>query len=89
MLKLSGNVYTYSYRNVELEGESASIAFRPKIGARTYVTKNIDVSLSAGYFIAQEKSFTVPSVPDLSVKVPMNGWTLFASANFHFPVKFW
>jgi len=89
LLKASGNIYTYSYRNLELQDETASIAFRPKIGARTYVTKNIDVSLSAGYFIAQEKSFNVPSVPDLEIKLPLNGWTFFASANFHFPVKFW
>lgn len=89
LLQTWGNIYTYSYRNIDLKDGTASIAFRPKIGVRTDVTNNIDVSLNVGYFIAKEKSYNVPSVPDLKVNVPLNGWTFFASAKFHFPIKMW
>jgi hypothetical protein len=89
MYKLSGSIYTYSYREIDLSELSANIAYRPRIGARTFVSDRMVVYLNAGYFFVQDFSTEVPANLPYEIKIPLSGWTLNVGVNYHLPIKLW
>ena len=86
MVNLSGNIYTYSYRNLDLSGISPNIAFRFLLGARLFLMNQLAGYLKAGYFKAQDFTISVPAEIEYNVILPLSGWTIMAGASFYIPI---
>ena len=86
MTKLSGNIYTHSYRNLELDNLSSNIAFRILVGARLFFMKRLAAFLKVGYMGVQDYNITVPAEPEYQLILPLSGWTLLAGASFYISI---
>jgi hypothetical protein len=86
LLNLSGNLYTYSYRNITLDPLSAHIAGRILTGADIPLMKQLIAYLKAGYFFAQKFVVTVPAECSYDISIPLNGWTIIAGFSFYIPI---
>jgi hypothetical protein len=89
LIKISGNLYSYSYREVRLEDLSPNIAFRPILGIRTFIIERLGIYLKAAYLITQEQSVPIPEVENTAINIPLNGLTVFAGINFNVPLNLW
>jgi len=77
LLNVTGNLYTYSYRDIALDGLKPNIAGRILIGARTFLMSHFDAYLKTGYFFAQSFKLTVPAVQrPYDINLPLGGWMI-------------
>ena len=74
LLNVTGNLYTYSYRDIVLDGLKPNIAGRILLGARTFLMNHFDVYLKTGYFFAQSFKLTVPAQRPYDINLPLGGW---------------
>jgi hypothetical protein len=86
LVNLSGNIYTYSYRNIDIGGITPNIGFRLSIGARLFFMKQMAGSLKLGYFKVQDFNVPVPAEIEYNVTIPVSGWTVIAGVSFHMPI---
>ena len=86
LLNLSGNLYTYSYRNLSLDEISANMAGRILIGAHTFIMTRLDAYLKIGYFFSQQFKLTVPAGRPYDINLPLHGWTILGGVSFYIPI---
>jgi len=86
MVSLDGNIYTYSYRDIDLSGSSPNIGFRVLFGVRLFFMKQLAAYLKTGYFKVQDFVITVPAETEYDVTLPLGGWTIILGASFHIPI---
>jgi hypothetical protein len=86
LLNLSGNLYTYSYRNLSLDDVEANIAGRMMIGVHTFLKPQLAVYLKTGYFFAQKFVVNVPAATVYQISIPLNGWTVLGGFSFYIPI---
>ena len=83
LLYLSGNLYTYSYRYIDLDGTSAQVAGRILIGARTFIMKQVDIFIKTGYLFAKPFKLSVPAQSPYNIEISLSGWTILAGASLY------
>lgn len=89
LLKTEGSLYSYSYRQVNLDNLTPGIAYRPRLTATAYVSENLSVGISVGYLIAQEKQVDMGDPCKTKISIPLSGATIYAGVAYHIPINLW
>jgi hypothetical protein len=88
LFKSNGNLYLYSYRNIDIEDQAFNIAVRPKIILRFPVSNNFLIDLDAGYLFAKSNEIDIPVKSVKTFPVSFNSFSLKFSVCYQFPYSF-
>ncbi len=81
LFRVAGDIYLYSFRPVHLSDQS--IACRPFIGLRTFMTNTVSLNFETGYLIANSGPFQHPVQELDDFGIPFSGFCLLFNALFH------
>ena len=76
-----GTLYLYSYRSIEFN--NYTIAFSPKIGARSFMTKHIALGVEFAYIFAKSGSIDIPVEDYADMVIDFSGFTAFFSLLYY------
>jgi hypothetical protein len=89
LYSIGGDIYSYSYRKINLDQLTANIAYRPHATASVFVSKNLAVDITLGYLLAQDFTVQAGNECQSKITIPMSGMTVCAGINYRIPINLW